>query len=252
MTHLTTPTNIGLFLLSALAAYDFGYVSLPELAVRLHSTLDSMDGLEHYRGHLLNWYDSQTLAALPPRYISTVDSGNLAASLIALKQGCLALKDTPVPGARQWQGLLDILDILSETLQKLGTNKPHEQARSRAFLPEWGASVVSIEAELASIYEHIHAIQEKPAAWSQTLAWLSGEGWEKVSRHLMELLESHPSLNPESLLELQLYLNLMQHHLQDLRRGLDLFAPWLGRLEASTSGFQGYARLAGLFGQLTG
>ncbi len=80
--HYTTPTNIGLFLTSTLAAYDFGYVGLVELAVRLRSTFESMDKLEHYRGHLLNWYDSQTLTALPPRYISTVDSGNLAACLI--------------------------------------------------------------------------------------------------------------------------------------------------------------------------
>jgi cyclic beta-1,2-glucan synthetase len=87
--HYTTPTNIGLFLVSTLSAFDLGYMGLSELAVRLRSTFESMDRLEHYRGHLLNWYDSQTLTALPPRYISTVDSGNLAASLITLRQGCL-------------------------------------------------------------------------------------------------------------------------------------------------------------------
>ncbi len=79
-------------------------MGLLELAVRLRSTFESMDKLEHYRGHLLNWYDSQTLAALPPRYISTVDSGNLAACLIALKQGCLALKDAPVSGQQAVAG----------------------------------------------------------------------------------------------------------------------------------------------------
>jgi cyclic beta-1,2-glucan synthetase len=65
-----------------------------------------------------------------------------------------------------------------------------------------------------------------------TLAWLSGEGWEGVSRRLLELLESHPNLRSESLTELQLYLNLMHHHLQDMQRSLDLFAPWLSRLDA--------------------
>jgi cyclic beta-1,2-glucan synthetase len=220
--HSTTPTNIGLFLASTLSAYDLGYLGLSELAVRLRSTFESMDRLEHYRGHLLNWYDSQTLAALPPRYISTVDSGNLAACLITLKQGCLALKDAPVLGDKQWQGLLAILDILAEALQALEKNNPH-------------ASLESFEVELTSIYERVSAIQNQPSAWIKTLAWLSGEGWERVSHRLMELLESHPNLNPESLTELQLYLDLMHHHLQDMQRSLDLFAPWLSRLDAPSA-----------------
>jgi cyclic beta-1,2-glucan synthetase len=217
--HLTTPTNIGLFLVSTLSAYDLGYLGLFELAVRLRSTLESMDKLEHYRGHLLNWYDTQTLVTLPPRYISTVDSGNLAAALIALKQGCLALTDAPLLGDKQWQGLLVILDILAEALQALEKNNPD-------------ASVESFEVELTSIYQRVLAIQDQPAAWTLTLTWLSGEGWERVSARLMELLESHPHLHPESLTELQLYLDLMHHHLQDMQRSVDLFAPWLGRLDA--------------------
>ena len=216
--HYTTPTNIGLYLASTLAAYDFGYVSLVELAVRLRSTFESMDKLEHYRGHLLNWYDSQTLTPLPPRYVSTVDSGNLAACLITLRQGCLAMKDAPVLGEKQWQGLLDILDILSEILQALEKNNPH-------------ASVESFEIELSNIFERVSAIQNQPAAWNTTIAWLSAAGWERVSNRLMELLGSHPNLNPQFLTELQLYLNLMQHHLQDMQRSLDLLAPWLALLD---------------------
>ena len=217
--HYTTPTNIGLFLVSTLSAYDLGYMGLFELAVRLRSTIESMDKLEHYRGHLLNWYDSQTLTALPPRYISTVDSGNLAACLITLKKGCLALADAPLLSENQWQGLLVILDILSEALQALEKNNPH-------------ASLESFEVELTSIYKRVSAIQNQPSAWKLTLDWLSGEGWERVSHRLMELLESHPNLNPESLTELQLYLDLMHHHLQDMQRSLDLFAPWLSCLDA--------------------
>jgi cyclic beta-1,2-glucan synthetase len=216
--HYTTPTNIGLFLVSTLSAYDLGYMGLVELAVRLRSTFENMDRLEHYRGHLLNWYDSQTFAALPPHYISTVDSGNLAACLITLKQGCLALTNAPVLGDKQWQGLLVIMDILAETLQALEKNNPH-------------ASIESFEVELTSIYERIKSIQNQPAAWVATLVWLSGEGWERVSHRLIELLESHPNLQRESLVELQLYLDLMHHQLQDMQRSLDLFAPWLNRLD---------------------
>ncbi len=225
--HYTTPTNIGLFLVSTLSAYDLGYMGLLELAVRLRSTFESMDKLEHYRGHLLNWYDSQTLTALPPRYISTVDSGNLAACLTTLKQGCLALKDAPLLGDKQWQGLLAIMDILSEALQALDNipnllrekNNPH-------------ASLESFEVELTTIYERVSAIQNQPSAWKMTLDWLSGEGWERVSHRLLDLLESHPNLQSESLTELQLYLDLMRHHLQDMQRSLDLFAPWISRAES--------------------
>ncbi len=224
--HLTTPTNIGLFLMSTLSAYDLGYMGLFELAVRLRSIFESMNRLEHYRGHLLNWYDTQTLITLPPRYISTVDSGNLAACLITLKQGCLSLIDAPLLGDKQWQGLLVILDILAEALQALEKNNPH-------------ASIESFEVELTSIYQRVSAIQNQPAAWTMTIAWLSGEGWERVSRRLMELLESHPHLHPESLTELQLYLDLMHHHLQDMQRSVDLFAPWLGRLDAPPTLFAG-------------
>jgi cyclic beta-1,2-glucan synthetase len=104
--HYTTPTNIGMFLVSTLSAYDLGYLGLVELVLRLRSTFESMDKLEHYRGHLLNWYDSQTLTALPPRYISTVDSGNLAACLITLRQACLTMTNESLMGGKRWQGCL--------------------------------------------------------------------------------------------------------------------------------------------------
>ncbi|HEY3311749.1 MAG TPA: glucoamylase family protein [Anaerolineales bacterium] len=214
--HYTTPTNIGVYLVSSLAAFDLGYLGLFELAVRLRSTFDTLDELEHYRGHLLNWYDSLTLTPLAPRYVSTVDSGNLAACLITLRQGLLALTDAPVLGDKQWQGLLVILDILSETLQTLEKNNPH-------------ALIESFEIELSEIYERVHAIQDQPAAWGLTLEWLSREGWARVSLRLMELLKSHPNIQPETLTEVQHYLGLLQHHLQDMQRSLDMFAPWLSQ-----------------------
>ena len=219
--HYTTPTNIGLFLVSTLSAYDLGYIGLLELAVRLRSTFESMDKLEHYRGHLLNWYNSQTLVALPPHYVSTVDSGNLAACLITLKQGCLSLADAPLLDDKQWQGLLVLLDILAEVLQALEKNNPH-------------ASIESFEVELTSIYERVSAVQNNLSEWKTTLDWLSGEGWERVSHRLLDLLENHPHLQQDSLTELNLYLDLMYHHLQDMQRNLDLFAPWLKRLDTPT------------------
>jgi len=85
--HRTSPTNIGMGLLTTLAAHDLGYITKDVLAERIEATLTTMEGLERHEGHLLNWYDTQSLAALPPRYISTVDSGNLAGALMALAGG---------------------------------------------------------------------------------------------------------------------------------------------------------------------
>jgi cyclic beta-1,2-glucan synthetase len=85
--HRTSPTNIGMSLLAILAAHDLGLIGTDELASRVDATLTTMEGLERYEGHLLNWYDTRTLAPLPPSYVSTVDSGNLAGALMTLAEG---------------------------------------------------------------------------------------------------------------------------------------------------------------------
>lgn len=82
--HRTSPTNIGMGLLATLAAYDFGFIDADDFAARIDATLTTVEGLERFEGHLLNWYDTRTLAPLPPAYVSTVDSGNLAGALLTL------------------------------------------------------------------------------------------------------------------------------------------------------------------------
>ena len=82
--HRTSPTNIGMGLLATLAAHDFGFIDTDDLTARIQATLTTIEGLERFEGHLLNWYDTRTLAPLAPAYISTVDSGNLAGALLAL------------------------------------------------------------------------------------------------------------------------------------------------------------------------
>ncbi len=89
--HRTSPTNIGLYLLAACCAREFGWISTGELTARLQATLDTLDQLPKHRGHLLNWYDTRTLEILPPAYVSTVDSGNLAGLLLTVAQACCEL-----------------------------------------------------------------------------------------------------------------------------------------------------------------
>ncbi|HEX4954710.1 MAG TPA: glucoamylase family protein [Thermoanaerobaculia bacterium] len=89
--HRTSPTNIGMGLLATLAAHDLGLLPAQALVERLDRTLTTVEGLERHEGHLLNWYDTQSLSPLSPRYVSTVDSGNLAGALLALAEGCRQL-----------------------------------------------------------------------------------------------------------------------------------------------------------------
>ena len=108
--HRTSPTNVGLYLLSTLTAHDFGYLTTAELLHRLGAAFDALERLPRYRGHFLNWYETNTLAVLLPRYVSTVDSGNLLASLLALKHGVREAARPRPPAC--FGGLADTLAVL--------------------------------------------------------------------------------------------------------------------------------------------
>ncbi|MHB8894100.1 MAG: GH36-type glycosyl hydrolase domain-containing protein [Candidatus Geothermincolia bacterium] len=110
--HRTSPTNMGLALLANLAAYDFGYLSQRQLVERTEHAFSTMETLERFHGHFYNWYDTLSLKPLPPRYVSTVDSGNLAGHLLTLRQGLLALPEQPLLNPRLFDGLRDTLGVL--------------------------------------------------------------------------------------------------------------------------------------------
>ena len=112
--HRTSPTNIGLSLLAILTAHDFGYIVTEEVIMRTTNTLDTLQQMEKYRGHFYNWYDTETLIPLSPRYISTVDSGNLTGHLVTMQQGLLLLADEKIFTERMYEGLLDALAVLIE------------------------------------------------------------------------------------------------------------------------------------------
>ena len=84
----TSPTNIGLYLLSTVAAHDMGWIGQRAALLRMQETLLTMQRMPRYRGHLYNWYDTRYLRVLDPAYVSSVDSGNLAGHLIAVAQAC--------------------------------------------------------------------------------------------------------------------------------------------------------------------
>lgn len=114
----TSPTNIGMALLANLAARDFGYLSTAGLITRTRQTLATLARLERHRGHFLNWYDTRSLAPLQPRYVSLVDSGNLAGSLLVLASGFVELCETRVLPPRVFGGLQDTLRVLLEVSRR--------------------------------------------------------------------------------------------------------------------------------------
>lgn len=164
----TSPTNIGLSLLANLSAYDFGYLQAGGLIERTRLALATMETLPRHRGHFYNWYDTETLQPLPPHYISTVDSGNLAGHLLTLRQGLLALPDEPVLAAHTFQGLDDTFGVLEETRRVAVADEAVDRALA-AFREKLGAiraqplvSLADAARALAALSAHALAIE---SAW---------------------------------------------------------------------------------------
>ncbi|MGB7538438.1 MAG: glucoamylase family protein [Anaerolineales bacterium] len=114
----TSPTNIGLGMTSTLAARDFGYIPADQVIRNLTRSMETIAKLERFEGHLLNWYDLRTLAPLEPRYVSTVDSGNLLAALYALDPGLTGLMRKPVLDESVFAGLADTIAILAQSCRQ--------------------------------------------------------------------------------------------------------------------------------------
>ncbi len=119
LAHRTSPTNLGLYLLSVVAACDCGWLGKLETAERIEATLESMNRLERFRGHFYNWYDTHDLRPREPKYISSVDSGNLAGHLIVLGNVCREIVGAPVAGLQWCAGIDDALEITRESLRGL-------------------------------------------------------------------------------------------------------------------------------------
>jgi cyclic beta-1,2-glucan synthetase len=116
--HRSSPTNFGLYLISVLAAKDFGWIGMNESIDRLELTLKSMMDLQKYEGHFFNWYETTTRLPLEPRYISSVDNGNLTAHLFVVVQACVEILRESVETKNQYLGLFDAHHILDQAMMQ--------------------------------------------------------------------------------------------------------------------------------------
>ncbi len=171
--HRTSPTNIGLYLASAATAYDLGHTHRADFCARTRSALRTIAVLERYRGQLLNWYDTQNLAPLLPRYVSTVDNGNFVASLIALRETCSEHATGPVFDEAAWAGLRDTTELARRavcTLAEAGGLSPKNEERildelevltdkisvGHRTLNRWQSMIAEVQARVGSISRNLH------------------------------------------------------------------------------------------------
>jgi len=176
LAHRTSPTNLGLYLLSILNARDFGWIGVLDMVERLEGTLKQIEGLEHFKGHLYNWYDTQDLRPLDPKYISSVDSGNLAAHLIALANGCSQLIGQQAAGARLYAGLEDALALVRQSMAELVDDGAAPGDRQLELERALGAIEASLQAspatpvQLAASLDALAALSASAAADAAALA----------------------------------------------------------------------------------
>jgi cyclic beta-1,2-glucan synthetase len=213
----TSPTNVGLAFLSALAAYDLGYAGALTMSATVRSTLESLERLERHRGHFLNWYDTRTLAPLSPRYVSTVDSGNLAASLLVLARGCLGLVAAPVVRPAQARGVLDTLSLL--------------ESAARSFdAPGLGPALKAVldrTEEIRTLLTRTLAEGSSPEL-ARIAAELVERDLPELEGRVVRLAESAPlGQDPGSLRELRIWTTALRRDLELLLREAEQLAPWL-------------------------
>ena len=208
----TSPTNIGMALLSTLAAHDLGYLTTATLIRRLDLTLTTVEGLERHEGHLLNWYDTATLAPLHPRYVSTVDSGNLAGALMALAQGVSDLIATPQTRRQLLEGLIDTAEQLAR-VSSASSSRDQSTREITGRVNRFARTILSearrelsgaASSSLASTAHELAAVRA-PTADREAMSDTSGEiaFWSQALLDAVAALNAAPSaLSSQTLVEL--------------------------------------------------
>lgn len=184
--HRTSPTNIGLSLLANLAAYDMGYLSMGDFVERTRNTFQTLQALPRYQGHLYNWYDTRTLQPMPPLYVSTVDSGNLAGHLLTLRSGLLALADAPLLTIQPLLALQDTLGVLKELEAASDQSDLRQQlGLMETRLTQWALTQPSTSGEFET---ELNAIEHSVAQWHTLCQALPSSAANRAFRKWVDIL----------------------------------------------------------------
>ena len=181
-----SPTNVGLLLNVRQAACEFGFLTLPEFATLTTHSLNTIQSLKKHRGHLYNWYDTETLAALHPRMISSVDSGNFIASLYTLHSGALDLLRKPLL-PRQLFTILDTFRQLPSLQQKRPSAlRPTALPSATATISDW---ILWLNSNRAALTAAVASPEEDP--------WWITEMETRIDAVFILLRDFMPWLLPE-------------------------------------------------------
>ena len=182
-----SPTNLGLLLNARQAACEFGFLTVPEFAELTHASFATIARMEKLRGHLFNWYNTQTLEPMKPRSVSSVDSGNLAASLYTLRMGALFLLREPLVSEKHFQGLTTYWQLLKLHIPDLAKRDAPAPPSLNTDADTWIAWLLEHESALLGSVDST----EGEAGW-----WLT-EVRKRVSTLAKIVRESMPWLLPE-------------------------------------------------------
>ncbi len=222
--HRTSPTNLGLYLLSVVVARDFGWLGTLAAVDRLDETLAEMNELERFRGHFYNWYDTRDLRPLDPKYVSSVDSGNLAGHLIALGNACREMIDCPLVGSQWGSGIDDALRITRESAQSL-TDDRRTQTVTRKQLDD------ALDVLALSLQE----IPETPVKVAARLTTLAGQA--NVVADIVHTLTGAP-VNGDSVKstsKARSWAKALQASIQTHARDVNQLMPWAPLLASAPS-----------------
>ena len=167
--HRTSPTNIGMGLMSNIVAYDLGYLSIGEVIYRIELILDGMRGLEKYKGHYLNWYDTKSKLSLWPRYVSTVDSGNLLGYLWIIKEEIKSFRNKPIIRGKEISALKDTYSLVRKDDKEEfhdGIPDDFDLSEYKYILEE---ELKKIKYKIASINNNLEKNNEKELYWLRKL-----------------------------------------------------------------------------------
>lgn len=172
-----SPTNLGFVLNARIAAVHFGYLTLPEFIDQTRKTLDAIERLPKYRGHVLNWHATDTLEVLSPKFVSSVDSGNLAACLWTLKQAAISFAKAQPAEDVLWSGICDIARVIGASGDANSTGLRYRVLRSGL---NWKNDLPALE---TAAREFTAASSGEAAWWGeelvarivQTRSWLAAD-----------------------------------------------------------------------------
>jgi cyclic beta-1,2-glucan synthetase len=213
--HRTSPTNIGLYLLSAVSARDLGWIGTVDTVARIGATLETMQRMERFHGHFYNWYDTQDLRPLDPKYVSSVDSGNLAGHLIALHSACNELINRPLLAPQWAQGIEDAIVLARGALAELPDDRRTQTVTRKELHDALEALEVALTASAAT-----------PSAIAARLAELAN-----LADTLIDIAKTFcgESEDPASS-ELLRWVEAVRDSVQAHARDFDLLLPFVGLL----------------------